>query len=54
MDYTQNKWKHVMESLLLSLNQVVRIGLRRKREEKTICKQIDGGYFSPPLPIISN
>lgn len=48
MDYTYNKWKHVMDSLLLSLNEVVRIGLGWKRRKRPAVSKLREGISVHP------
>lgn len=47
MDYVYSMWKHVMYSLLLSLNQVVGIGWRWKRRRPAVSKLIQGISVHP-------
>lgn len=50
MDYTYNKWKHGIDSPLLSLNQVVRIGLGWKRRKRpAVSKLMEGISVHPCL-----
>lgn len=47
MDYIYSVWKHVMYSLLLSLNQVVKICWRWKRRRPAVSKLIQGISVHP-------